>query len=275
MTSIIENKTPYIIEKTPSMEQSINDSVGRFFNSKEQVGDKLVKIILSLINTGVDMGMSLTLGTNITGKNINEVKSELLNKLVLIKELSKDPLIQEKVAEASKELVTLGLDTIENVEKPLNDIIDMLLKMISETTNKAVKGSLETARGIAQSALAEVPIVGGVVDLMLTAGIAFNRVGELVFDTTGNVLESSQKIGNVAKSVYNNTQKAYDTYNDVKTNIENRIQTIRNVETNLQKRSNQPLTNIETAPAQLQGGGRKQKIENLITRIANRLASIQ
>jgi len=285
MSLEIKDDKPYTIDKTPSMKNTLNTSVGQLFNSNEQIGDKLVKIILSLINTSVDLGIDMTLGRGVTEKTINELKTDLLNKLVIIKELAKDPIIQEKVGEASRELVSLSLETIENVEKPLNDIVDMLLRMISETTNKTVRGSLETARGVAQSALAEIPVVGGLVDLILTAGVAFNRVGEFVFDTTSNVLEGSQRIGTVLESVSSNAQKAYKTYDDAKTQIKGRIQNIQDVGQELQDRIGAPIQNLNTKldqqkevlntmPFQTQRGGRKKNIEDLITRISKRLASV-
>lgn len=297
MSFKMNNNEQYKVEETPSMEESLNSSFGSLFNSDEQVGDKLVKMILSLINTGVDLGMDLTFGTGVTQKNITEIKSEILNKLVIIKELAKDPLIQEKVGEATKEMVNLGLETVEEVEKPLNEIIDRLLEMIAETTNKTVRGSLETARGVAQSALAEVPVVGGLVDLALTAGVAFNRFGEFVFDTTDNVLESSERIGKVIESVSDNAQKAYKTYNDTKTNIENRVREVKETTEKLQQRINEPMERIQNLKTQMnslnqttqsqinkpttiktpfgvQSGGRKKKIDEILTRITNRLNSV-
>jgi gas vesicle protein len=301
MSTIINNNETYKVEETPSMEESLNSSLGSFFNSDEQIGDKLVKIIISLMNTGIDLGMDMTLGTDITEKNIGEIKNELLNKLAIIKELAKDPLIQEKVSEAAKEMVNLGLETVEEVERPLNDIIDRLLEMIAETTNKTVKGSLETARGVAQSALAEIPVVGGLVDLALTAGVAFNRFGEFVFDTTDNVLESSERIGKVIESVSDNAQKAYKTYNDAKTNIENRVREVKEATQNIQRRVSEPMERIQKLKTQIEdsketnqsteknrednintvqtpfdinGGKRKKKLDNLLTRITNRLNSV-
>lgn len=293
----MDNNDQYKVEETQSMEESLNSSLGSFFNSDEQVGDKLVKMILSLINTGVDLGMGLTFGTDVTQKNITEIKGEILNKLVIVKELAKDPLVQEKVGEATKEMVNLGLETVEEVEKPLNEIIDRLLEMIAETTNKTVRGSLETARGVAQSALAEVPVVGGLVDLALTAGVAFNRFGEFVFDTTDNVLESSERIGKVIESVSDNAQKAYKTYNDTKTNIENRVREVKETTEKLQQRINKPMERIQNLKTQMdslnkqeqpqnnkpttiqtpfgvQSGGRTKKIDEILRRITTRLNSV-
>lgn len=288
METNLNFEKPYTVENTPSMEETLNNSIGSLFNSDEQVGDKLVKIILSLINTGVDLGIDLTLGSGVTEKNIGDLKNEILNKLIIVKELAKDPLIQEKVGEASKELVSLGLETIEEVEKPLNDIVDRLLEMIAETTNKTVRGTLETARGVAQSALAEIPVVGGLVDLILTAGVAFNRVGEFVFNTTDNVLEGTERIGKVIESVTDNAQRAYQTYDTTKRQIEDRIQNVENVAKGVQARINEPIQRIRnigdavereterlaTFPASIQSGGRNKKIDDLVSRISKRLASV-
>lgn len=288
METNLNFEKPYTVENTPSMAESLNSSIGSLFNSDEQVGDKLVKIILSLINTGVDLGIDLTLGSGVTEKNIGDLKNEILNKLVIVKEFAKDPLIQEKVSEASKELVTLGLETIEEVEKPLNDIVDRLLEMIAETANKTVRGTLETARGVAQSALAEVPVVGGLVDLFLTAGVAFNRVGDFVFNATDNVLESTERIGNMIGSVTDNAQRAYQTYDTTKKQITDRIQNVEDMAKGAQARINEPMQRMRnigdavekqkerltTAPFPIQSGGRNKKINDLVSRISKRLASV-
>lgn len=290
MDTNLKTEKPYTVDNTPSMESTINNSIGRLFNGDELVGDKLVKIILSLINTGVDLGIDLTLGPSVTEKTIGELKNEILNKLNIVKELAKDPIIQEKVMDASKELVSLGLETVDEVEKPLNDIVDRLLEMIAHTTNKTVRGTLETARGVAQSALAEIPIIGGLVDLVLTAGVAFNRVGEFVFDTTDNVLESSERIGSVIGSVTDNAYKAYDTYNATKNQIKSRIQNVESVVNGLKTSISEPIQRIQnmgttvmdvnknrlpaTPFTPVQRGGRKQKIDDLVNRISSRLASV-
>lgn len=275
-----KTKTPYKVEKTPSMEDTLNSSIGSFFNTDEDVGDKLVKIILSLMNTGIDLGIDMTLGSNITEKTITELKNELLNKLGIIKELAKDPLIQEKVGEATKDIVALGLKTVEDVEAPLNEIIDRLLEMISETTNKTIRGSLETARGVAQSALAEVPILGGLIDIALTAGIAFNRFGDFIFTTTDNVLESTERIGTVVNSISDKAQQAYKTYSNTRDDIENRIKDVKNTVEKVNKTITEPIEKLQRlnapspSPLPLQSGGRKKKIDDLLTRISKRLASI-
>jgi hypothetical protein len=73
---------------------------------------------LSLINSSIDIGVGMTLGTDVSGRTIDDVKNELLKKLILIKELAKDPFIQEKVGEAAKEVIDLSIETLDEVEKP-------------------------------------------------------------------------------------------------------------------------------------------------------------
>lgn len=288
-TNTLSTQTPssqYKVEGTPSMEETLTSSIGNVFssNTEEQPGDKLVKIILSLINSSVDLGIGLTLGTDVSSGTIDDVKNELLKKLVLIKELAKDPLIQEKVGEAAREIIDLSLETIEDVEKPLNEIIDRLLLMMADVANKSIRGTLETARGVAQSALAEVPVVGGLVDLALTTGVAFNRLGDFVFNATDHLIKGSESIGKVVNSIQDKADAAYTTYNDVKNKIgeiSTKYEDIKKSTAELQRKLTEPLERIErvgesvkniTLPAQQ--GGRNKKINELAERIHKRLQSL-
>lgn len=273
-----DKETQYKVEKTPSMEDTLNETFGIIFNSNEQIGDKLVNIILSLLNRGVDFGVNMTLGSDITKKSTTDLKGELLKKLIIIKELAKDPIIQEKVGEATQQVVQLSLKTIEDVQQPLNDIVERLLEMIAETTNKTVRGSLETARGVATSAIAEVPVVGGLVDLALTAGIAFNRLGDFVSSTTSNALEITKQLSNIEKDVSVKTQQAYKTYKDTKEDIENRIGAVQRASEEIKNSVTQPLQKAQAEsqlpPGLTQRGGRQKEISATLERITKRLASV-
>lgn len=273
-----DNETQYKVEKTPSMEDTLNETFGVIFNNNEQIGDKLVNIILSLLNHGVDFGVNMTLGSDVTKKSTTDLKGDLLKKLILIRELAKDPIIQEKVGEATQQVVQLSLKTIEDVQQPLNDIVERLLEMIAETTNKTVKGSLETARGVATSAIAEVPVVGGLVDLALTAGIAFNRLGDFVSSTTSNALEITKQLSNIEKDVSVKTQQAYKTYKDTKEDIENRIGAVQRASEEIKNSVTQPLQKAQAEsqllPGLTQRGGRQKEISATLERITKRLASV-
>lgn len=268
----------YKVEKTPSMEDTLNETFGVIFNNNERIGDKLVNIILSLLNHGVDFGVNMTLGSDVTKKSTTDLKGDLLKKLILIRELAKDPIIQEKVGEATQQVVQLSLKTIEDVQQPLNDIVERLLEMIAETTNKTVKGSLETARGVATSAIAEVPVVGGLVDLALTAGIAFNRLGDFVSSTTDNALEITKQLSNIEKDVSTKTQQAYKTYKDTKEGIENRIGDVQRASEEIKNSVTQPLQKAQAEsqlpPGLTQKGGRQKEISATLERITKRLASV-
>jgi prefoldin subunit 5 len=285
----------YKVEGTPSMEETLTSSIGNIFNRDEQPGDKLVKIILSLINSSIDIGVGMTLGTDVSGRTIDDVKNELLKKLILIKELAKDPFIQEKVGEAAKEVIDLSIETLDEVEKPLNEIIDRLLLMISDVANKSIRGSLEVARGVAQSALAEVPVVGGLVDLALTTGIAFNRIGDFVFNTTDHIIEGSESIGKVVNSIQDKANTAYNTYSDVKNKIgeiASKYENIKQTAADLKTQITEPFDRISsienkvkntqinssitspTAKQKPQSGGRNKKINEITERIYKRLQSM-
>jgi len=282
------NDKPYTIENS-----TLVDSFGKYVNFDESVGDKFIKIVLSLINMGIDLGVNVTLGKDVTTRTIPELKNDLLRKLIIIKELAKDPIVQENVGEATREVVNLSLDTIENVEKPLNNIVDRILVLISEITNKSVKGSLETARGVAQSALAEVPVLGGLIDLALTAGIAFNRGSNILYDGISTASDSISYLNDAIQPAIKNTQTIVNKVNETKNNLEERFNEINetkkrlvdnissvadnvsNVADNVSNVAN--INNLSKNIENVQNGGGKNiknEINNTINRISMRLKSL-
>ena len=251
---------------------TVGDSFGQLLNLDEPIGDKLVKIILSLMNTGIDIGVDITLGSDITSKTINELKNDILQKLNIIKELAKDPVVQTNVADAAREIVSLSLDTVEQVEEPLNRIVDRLLFMISDITNKSVRGSLETARGVAVSALAEIPVIGGLLDLAVTAGISLNRGADVLKSGVTTALDSLEFINKVSQPAIENLGTINTKINETKNSIQRRVDAF-----DAQKKRIENLQSITQPSLQRGGGGGysvKKDIRDTVSRINKRLHAI-
>jgi hypothetical protein len=264
------NDKPYTIENS-----NLVDSFDKYFNYDEKIGDKYVKVLLSLINMGVDLGVNATLGKDTISKTIPELKTDLLRKLIIVKELAKDPIIQKNIAEATKEVVNLSLDTVEKVDKPLNNILDRLLFLISRITNKSVSGSLEISRGVISSALAEVPILGGLVDLALTTGIAFNRGSNIFYDGIDISTDIISNLNKASKPAIKNTQTIVNKVNETKNNLKDRFNDINEINKRLEKNISRNVASIIDQNTQ-NGGGKniKNEINTTLNRISMRLNSL-
>lgn len=201
-----------------------NLSNNKFFNFDEPISEKLLKIILGLVGTGIDVGVDIVLGTSITNTSVDELKKKLIERLNKVSILAKDPLIQHYVLEASKEVASLTLETLEQLEDPLNKMVERIFIMIGEIGDKALSGSLRTALGIVQAAIAEVPVIGGLIDLATAAGIAFNSSADVIESTVSNALESVKLVNEIVSPTIKKAQNITEKIQQTRANVNQRLE---------------------------------------------------
>ena len=135
------------------------------------------------INMMVDLSLDSLGQGDINNTSWEKLSPELNKKVVLfagvLKELSENPATREAVKEIAQAVAISMLEIMEEIKPELNKITDEALEMLDEMATKSVKGATRTAMGVAQSFIAVIPWIGGMINFVLAIGKGFNALMEV------------------------------------------------------------------------------------------------
>ena len=135
------------------------------------------------INMMVDLSLDSLGQGDISNTSWEKLSPELNKKVVLfagvLKELSENPATREAVKEIAQAVAISMLEIMEEIKPELNKITDEALEMLDEMATKSVKGATRTAMGVAQSFIAVIPWIGGMINFVLAIGKGFNALMEV------------------------------------------------------------------------------------------------
>jgi len=135
-------------------------------------GDVMIKL--------VDAVMDMTGGANILDTPIDKLSPELNKKVLLLagvlKELSTNPATKEAVREIAQAVAVTIIEILKEIRPQLNKVADQGTEMLEEVSGKFVSGATGTGISIIQAFLAEIPWVGGIIDLFIAIGKGFNTL---------------------------------------------------------------------------------------------------
>jgi hypothetical protein len=157
------------------------------------------------MNGGGFIEDSVSVVTSIVGKTLHSALSETENLLgfttkneiekldlatKILNMMSKDPAMREAI----KKLASAGSESfviiLKDIEPEILKVSNQIRETITKTADKSIRGFVSSGLSVAQAAVAEVPVVGGVVDLLIAAGKSFNNLMVVVLTLT----ESSGKV---------------------------------------------------------------------------------
>ena len=205
-SKIVNNKNNKLIEEYSNhlantfMKASI-DTKKMANKITDQYSNKTSSSTHNVMNGGGLIGDSMSAISSIVGKTLhtalsetetqlgftrkNEIeKIDLLTKILNIS--SKDPAMKEAI----KKLADAGADSfviiLKDIEPEIIKVSNQIRETITKTADKSIRGVVSSGLSIAQAAVAEVPVVGGVVDLLIAAGKSFNNLMAVVLTLTEN-----------------------------------------------------------------------------------------
>lgn len=157
-------------------------------------GDVMVKL--------VDVVMDMTGEANLLDTPLDELSPELNKKVLLLagvlKELSTNPATKEAVKEIAQAVAVTMVEILKEIRPQVNKVADQGTEMLEEVSGKFVSGATSTGISVIQAFIAEIPWVGGVVDLFIAIGKGFNtltRTFKVFMDKSGPmVITSAQTI---------------------------------------------------------------------------------
>ena len=159
-------------------------------------GDVMVKL--------VDTVMDLTGEEDILNTPIDKLSPELNKKILVLagvlKGVSTNPVTKQAVKEIAQSVAITMIEVLKEIRPEVNKVADQGTEMLEEVSAKFVAGATGTGISVIQSFLAEIPFVGGIIDLFIAIGKGFNTLAKtykVFVDKSGKmVVTSAQTIKN-------------------------------------------------------------------------------
>ena len=188
-----------------------------------------------------------------------ELEKRVLTLAATLDAMAKNPEVVRAVRDIGMSLSLMGIDLIDAVQPSLEEIASKGWESLEKIGSTSVKGGVDTGVAFAQAMLAEIPVVGGIIDLMIAGGKGLNNMAKLVNEFTEESGKYIQPVGDMIKKGSEAVEKSE--------------QRINNIQQNLNR-----LSQVGTQRDSRQVGGRKrmkQKIRKTTLRIRKSLSSFQ
>jgi hypothetical protein len=159
-------------------------------------GDVMVKL--------VDTVMDLTGEEDILNTPIDKLSPELNKKILVLagvlKGVSTNPVTKQAVKEIAQSVAITMIEVLKEIRPEVKKVADQGTEMLEEVSEKFVTGATGTGISVIQAFLAEIPWVGGIIDLFIAIGKGFNTLAKtykVFVDKSGKmVVTSAQTIKN-------------------------------------------------------------------------------
>ena len=177
-----------------------------------------------MINTIIDFVLDVTGNNDLIDKSWQELSPELNKKLLLfaavLKELSENPATKAAIKEIAKVVAVSMVELMKEIEPDIDMITDETITMFKEVASKSVHGATATGISVLQAFLAEIPFVGGILDLTIAIGKGFNALMKVF-----NVMVShSGDIGTKGTQTIVNTT---DKLNEIKSRLSDEVDKVK------------------------------------------------
>jgi hypothetical protein len=150
-----------------------------------EIAEKVSSIVLGMVFGAINDYIVPLVEKQIFGGDINslsaeELTSNLQAKTKNIQRILNDPKMQEAIKELVMAYTTLIIQIIEIAQPSIDIITDEVWETISETANRSVIGAISTTLNLTEAAVGEIPVAGGVIDLIIAITRATNRLVKAV-----------------------------------------------------------------------------------------------
>ena len=209
---------------------------GEFIRNSEIIARTIIKAVIKITDTLVPVAQEAIFG-DLADKPWDEVAPELTSALqkdaLLVKNMIKDPRVQEAIKEVAEAYAMVAIQMIDAVKPSISMMTDEVWESISEVAIKSAVGSINTVFNLTEAAVGEIPIFGGAIDIIISIIRGVNKAmlaaspaiefgassvgtgyytGKKLFNTARKGFETVNKASSVLSSAVNNIQKqAFDT----------------------------------------------------------------
>jgi hypothetical protein len=133
--------------------------------------------------------------------------------------MSRDPEIQQALKQWAEAYATIGIQTTEAIRPSINMMIDEAMEMLFSAGSRASRGVINTTLNLTEAAIGEIPVAGGIIDLVLA----------IIRGVNNGLLAAAPPIKfglEAAGTGYNTAKKVIGIVNEGKQRIEDATQSI-------------------------------------------------
>lgn len=172
-----------------------SDTIEDAFKRSILLADKMfASIIDSMTENVLDKPM---------GELVQSSKERLITVATLIQRIAQDEEARAALRTFAEALTATGIELLEDLKPSIEKLTEKALELANKVGKQSAKGLTQTALQTAQAAIAEIPGLGGVIDLFLAMGVGANNLAKIVStisSTGGETAIEAAKMVNKGKA---------------------------------------------------------------------------
>lgn len=170
--------------QSSSLGNAASDYAGELFSKAKDVTVAGLKTGIqwygNTLSNLIDMGMEMTGENKILDTPINQLSPDLNKKVLLLagvlKELSTNPATKQAVKEIAQAVAVTAVEILKEIQPQVDKVTDQATEMMEQVATKLVTGATGTGVTVAQAFISEIPMVGGVINMMIAIAKGFNTL---------------------------------------------------------------------------------------------------
>lgn len=198
------------------------------FSNAKNITVSIIKKIIIVIDFFVSRIIDYVTG-NTLNTPINELTTNtnirVLALAAYLRAISNDPEQLKAIAEISESLGIMGIEFIDSIKPALDKIVEKLNETSQKVASQAASGAMKTFIAISSSLIAEIPGLGGIIDLVISLAIGFNSIMRVVrtfVSSNSEVFEyGSDALNNSLQTVKRTSGRLVNSINKFKEGISN------------------------------------------------------
>ena len=223
-----------------------------------------IKISADIISTLIDWGLELTGEEKILETPFSELTAGLNKKLLVfagaMKEVSTNPITREAVKEIAEAVGITLIEIMKEIKPEVDKVTEQGVEMMEGVAEKFTTGAANTSIAIAQSFIAEIPWIGGVIDMFIAIGKGFNTLMQtfsiFMEKTNPMILTTAHTIKNTENKVVEGKNRIEGAVN----NVRNKMAQLSNSASNM---GNMVQSNMDNMRANMGNTGNMGNMGNM------------
>ena len=184
--------------------KGLNSDIGTINDDKEEdnTAAKVTKSIIKKIIVSTDFFVTKILDslTNnaLKDPNYTNTANERIKVFAeYLQQLSKNEEQRKQIRQISKELSMIGVEIIDSAVPGITKMLNKIIDTIERVSSQAAEGGMRTFIGVSSSVIGQIPVLGGIINLLVSFGMAFNTATKVFKTFTSNSTEVAENAADV------------------------------------------------------------------------------
>jgi hypothetical protein len=179
-----------------------------------RTGEAVTKVGLLAVDKYMDWTIDATLGNEINNKTIEEKLADTAA------EVAKDPEAKKAMKQTGKVIGDLMVNVIDTARAPLKQATGRAIDIANDVGGETLSGATKFSVDMVSVVASEIPVLGGIVDLTIAVGRAFNSGMKAFRKGTGNAIEVGEIMNKLISEIIPKIDTSVDSGIEVKHTLE-------------------------------------------------------